>query len=291
MLNVPNVSQITVARTKNTKNQRVWDKKIYCPFCPQKISKFAEHIIARHMSEKEVYNISCLEKNSSPRKKEIAKLRDLGNYLHNVNVVQEKKGEIVFGKRPSQRSNVDLNRYSPCNNCYKFLITADLWRHHKKCLQVPRNGTPSYNRQQHSKNLLPVTGEAYQWLKDNVIPKMNSDALTLALKNDNLILAFGCKLYTKHSHEKHLQVQYISQKMRELARFLLSARAIDSSIKTLSDCMNAKKFLTVTAAVRKLCVFDKISHKFENPHLAMKIGHSLNHCANILLCQALMKGD
>ena len=78
--------------------------------------------------------------------------------------------------------------------------------------------------------------------------------------------------------------------MRELARFLICVRQIDT-IQTLSDCIQAKKFLTVVAAVRKLCGFDEHIHKYENHHLDMKIGHSLNNCANISLCHVLMQGN
>lgn len=79
--------------------------------------------------------------------------------------------------------------------------------------------------------------------------------------------------------------------MRELAKFLFSAREIDSTIKTLSDCMQAKNFLTVIVVVRRLCGFDERSRKYQNPQFAMTIGHSLDRCANLLLCKALMKGD
>lgn len=120
---------------------------------------------------------------------------------------------------------------------------------------------------------------------------MKADELTLVVKNDNLILAFGSKLYTKHGHEKHLQVQYVSQKMHELARFLICAREIDSKIQSLHDCIQANKFTIVIAAVKKLCGFDENTHRYSNPHLAMKVGHSLNHCASIALCESLMRGD
>ena len=59
----------------------------------------------------------------------------------------------------------------------------------------------------------------------------------------------------------------------------------------MSDCIQAKKFFTVVTAVRKLCGFDEHTHRYENPHLAMKIGHSLNNCTNISLCEALMQGN
>ena len=118
---------------------------------------------------------------------------------------------------------------------------------------------------------------------------MKLDEFILAVKNDSLILAYGSKLYTKHGHEKHLKVQYLSQKIRELARFLTCVCQIDTTIQKLSDCIQANKFLMVVAVIRKLCGFDEHSHKYENPHLAMKIGHNLNNCANISLCETVAR--
>ena len=82
-------------------------------------------------------------------------------------------------------------------------------------MQIPQNKPQSCNHQQHSIYLSHVTCESHKLFIENEIPKIKLDEFTSAAKNDCLILAHGSKLYIKHGHEKHLQVQYLSQKIRE----------------------------------------------------------------------------
>jgi len=61
-------------------------------------------------------------------------------------------------------------------------------------------------------------------LRENVLAKMNDDRIAVVAKNDPLVVKFGETLYEKHGHHDHLH-GFISNKLREVARFLLSVRA------------------------------------------------------------------
>ncbi|XP_053400253.1 uncharacterized protein LOC123523522 [Mercenaria mercenaria] len=112
----------------------------------------------------------------------------------------------------------------------------------------------------------------------------------MKVKSDPLILALGQRKFDKTGQYPHTH-QYIAQKLRELARFVIALQKIDSSIKTLSDCFSAKHWETVISAVKDLALFDNASKFFSKPTLAKKIGHSLKNCAKMFGNNALKTGD
>ena len=73
----------------------------------------------------------------------------------------------------------------------------------------------------------------------------------------------------------------ISQKMRELARSLITARKEDKNIKCLSDVIDQSKFNVTIKSSRVLCGYNEQSNLFLNPSLALKIGQQLNEMCQI----------
>lgn len=138
--------------------------------------------------------------------------------------------------------------------------------------------------------MLPVAYEVSAGLKENVLKKMASDEVTMAVRNDRLILRVGEKFVQKHGHD-HLS-SYISQKMRELGLFLLVARKIDPSVQNLNDVLVPEKYLKVTIeATRTLCKYNTITNTYGNPSLALKLQHLLKKCTRIKKSEALIERD
>lgn len=139
--------------------------------------------------------------------------------------------------------------------------------------------------------LLPVPAGASESL-NNVLASARDqkDSIFLAVKNDPLILKLGSRLYHRHGHMTHLN-QYIMQKMRELGRFLIEARKLNDDIIRLQDCINAQQFRVTAEAARKTAGYKEKEKKFKTPSLALKIGHSLKKCAEIVLGEAFMLED
>lgn len=79
--------------------------------------------------------------------------------------------------------------------------------------------------------------------------------------------------------------------MRELARFVNSGRAIDSSVLSLRDCIDSLKFLVCVEAVKVLCGYDNDNMTFTTPSLARKLGHALHKVARQLKTKAIQNGD
>jgi len=59
--------------------------------------------------------------------------------------------------------------------------------------------------------------------------EMNNDRIAVVAKNDPLVVKFGESLYEKHGHHDHLH-GFISNKLIEVARFLLSVRECKSKV-------------------------------------------------------------
>ena len=89
-------------------------------------------------------------------------------------------------------------------------------------------------------------------MKEKIHGRMIVDDITMAARTDSLIMKLGEKLYLKHVNLLKFY-NYISQKMRELGRFLIKARTIDSSIKTLTDVIDPAKFPVAIQTTRLLC--------------------------------------
>ncbi|KAL3884920.1 hypothetical protein ACJMK2_025019 [Sinanodonta woodiana] len=88
-------------------------------------------------------------------------------------------------------------------------------------------------------------------------------------------------MFAKCAKQPH-QFQYVKQKMRELARFLLLTRDTNASIISLMDYINRPIFKDVIRAARETC---------NGLDLFLKLGHSLNKCAGILKIQVIQAED
>ena len=70
---------------------------------------------------------------------------------------------------------------------------------------------------------LPLVSEG---LKDNVYTRMTNDEVTICARNDNIIVKIGEHMYQKNGQHAHM-AHFITQKMREMARFLTVARQVE----------------------------------------------------------------
>ena len=277
---------IFVCTTKNT-YRRIWDRKNSCIFCDKMVSNLYKHLISMHNKESQVSKLLCMRKGSIERSEIIKKIRNAGNYKHNISVLEKGTGHIIPSKRPKHGSNID--EYMFCDSCFGVFKKNHFWRHKKKCAKrttLPqgrkRNPPVSYAFQ-------PVHSECTKELKDNIFPQIKCDDVCLAVKNDSLILAFGARLYKKHGKEKH-QHSYIRNKLREIGRFLITLRKIDSSL-DLNMAIDPKNFEIVIKAVHILGQYDEKSGVFQNPSIVLKIGHTLKHCASIKKSKAIIQQD
>jgi hypothetical protein len=275
--------------SRNEKGKRVWDKLHVCVYCEESFTNLTKHLLRRHKNENEVVRIRNLPKKSKIRADSLLKLRNAGDYKHNMDVLKNGNGTLITWSRKEGDEHCPSD-YLPCEDCLAFFLKDTLWRHKKTC---PFKKDTQVNRQVQSSAslLLPVSKKISAGMKEKVIKNMLYDEVTMAVRNDSLILAIGEKLFQKHGHLKHLST-YISQKMRELGRLLITARKIDPKIQFLSDLISPAKFSEVVVpATRALCKYDDSTNGYGNPSLAIKIGHLLKKCARIKKSASLISGD
>lgn len=268
--------------------KRQYDKKQFCPFCNNSVAKLPRHMESRHIVEPEVEEISKLPLKSAERKRLLEKLLRRGNYKHNVEVLRSNEGVIV----PARRSAVEKSSeyFVPCEYCFAFCLQRDLWKHVKVCKHKPSDDGIRRRHRSRGAMLLPSADSASSGLKEGVFARMNNGPEAILIRNDALLVSYGNNLFFQHGHASHRH-QYISQKLRQLARFMLAVRKMDNSILRLADCINPSKFAVVIQAVQVVSGFDEQTHLYKIPSMPLKLGHSLHDCANIRIAEALQKSD
>ena len=287
------ISSTVTVQTSNNKNGRCWDKKQCCPYCKLMYPKLARHLEQIHSSETDVAAALAMPKKSKERKQKWEELRSKGNFAHNSEVIKAGKGELIPYRRP--RKNVSSKEYLPCSHCYSLFIKKDLWKHIQNCsvLAAVKSevvGPVPHSHQKQSLALLPVCEAATKTFKGNILDTMQADSISFVARKDALITNFGLKMYAKAGEQVH-QYNYIKQKLRELARFLIQARLESKAVDNLESVIDPTKFKIVVESVKKLAGYNIQTGTFDVPSLALKLGHSLKKCALYLETQALQSND
>ena len=127
---------VTLRKKKGVSSgcKRVYDKVHFCTFCKSRIvSNIARHLVTVHIDESAVQEILLLPKQCQQRKLLLQRLVNDGNFKHNINVIQQGKGELVVGRR-STISAKNVSDYVPCEFCKRWQSKKNAWRHAKTCM-------------------------------------------------------------------------------------------------------------------------------------------------------------
>ena len=87
------------------------------------------------------------------------------------------------------------------------------------------------------KNLDPVSLDEKPF-RDMILNEMNDDDVKRAVERDTLIKEFGRRLHEKHPEPQ--KKNYIVNKLRELGRFLVEGKKVNSW-SSLEDSLDPKK--------------------------------------------------
>jgi len=263
----------------------VHDKRHACYYCDMLVTNIGRHYQEIHSAEAEVKQL-CQTGNKKEKQFQLSKLRLLGDYHHNLKVIQTQKGLMILVRRPSHGHTPDVGDYLPCTLCLGFLHRKDLWRHIKHCpCRMEPLEAHSFRRYQMESRLLlaPILNDcssASQALQ-NVLSVMKKDTIGLVARNDPLILSYGSICADKMARH---ETTYVSQKMRQLARLLMKLRELKGCADAhLSDFLSPDSFDDVVSAVKLECQFvpsdEQHMARLSTPSLAMKLGHALQKCA------------
>lgn len=211
-------------------------------------------------------------------------LRNKGNWQHNLKVFKEGNGEIVTCIRLSEEASV--NDYLPCQHCYGMFKRTVHGRHEKACRV--RNVVEVEKVHKSSSEHLPIRESSHEM--QNFIHTMFQDEVTSQIIGDTMICKYGDALFARKGHEEP-QHRYITQKMRELGRFVLAAKEIDKSVNCLKDLCDPTKLDLTIKAVRRVSNYSTSTTAYRTPSTAVKIGFSLKGALEAWVGHCLMMSD
>lgn len=108
-------------------------------------------------------------------------------------------------------------------------------------------------------------------------------------QGDSLIRLFGCRLYQNH-RDHHLK-RFISQRIRQISKFLIILRSLVPNLKDLKDFLKPKYFVNIVEAAKQLSGYDEKLNPYIHPSNALKIGHTIIQCAEILKTQMMINNN
>uniref|UniRef100_UPI0037E90ED1 uncharacterized protein isoform X2 n=1 Tax=Semicossyphus pulcher TaxID=241346 RepID=UPI0037E90ED1 len=130
--------------------------------------------------------------------------------------------------------------------------------------------------------LLPISSGASESCSE-VLHRMNQDHVSHQVKSDWLICKYGNKLMGNQDGSQR-RYDYVSQKLRELGRFLLAAKSLDPGVQTLQDLLAPGRLSLALTAARKAS-----GYRWSRPPLAVKT--TLKTVCEIAMGESLQDGD
>jgi len=223
---------------------------------------------------------------SDPKKQRegFARLRNRGNFCHNTEVLETRKGSLICLRKTKQIKSP--RKYLPCEHCLSMVLARNLYRRTLKCpLKKHSDATVGRKLVKRSAHCMlrgaVKGGKSHMSAKfqEEILQSMRCDKVSEVCKTDDLIIRFGECLHERLGSQR---AHDISQRMRLLARLLQKVNAERQERITLSQCLTVSNFDNIVKATRSLCeVFDDPSGRplFRIPSLGLKLGHSLKSCA------------
>lgn len=201
----------------NNHDYRHYDKQFYCMYCEKPRGKLKKHLLSMHKEEDEVLQ---MENESDPQKKTMVyeRIRNIGNHLHNLEVIKSGKGQLCVSYRPRGHSYVRAVNYGPCLYCYAYYPKRELWRHNKSCKFSTHKKERKRALTVASRMLLPMAKGTSSTLLQ-LTEAMRNDSVTRIVKSDSTILAYGEKLCGNNCKERSNFTCIIHQKGKDTPGF------------------------------------------------------------------------
>ncbi|XP_070401964.1 uncharacterized protein [Nothobranchius furzeri] len=275
--------------TKKEDGSRKYNKKHHCVYCGGLVQKMSRHLLRKHKDKVEVAKASSLPKNSKQRRLQFDYIRNKGNFEHNSEVLQKKQGKLIPWKQPN--AQMDGQIFKHCVYCFGLFNRKQMWRHFQSCKFKPQDelskgGKTKVQALCAFAEAVPLGfSDAYWRFLSNLI----QDKITLAIKQDHCILDYGYRLFKKNEKLVN-QHQYIRQKLRELGRLLLEAKAV-SPVNSVKDLIKPEKYSQVISATKRLAGFNDENGKYQKPSLARKVGHNIHSLAMFVKTEGLKMKD
>lgn len=123
---------------KTEHNTRIYDKRQACysgkKLFPKIHVHVAPHYQAVHARESEMVKALAFPVKSTERNlRELERLRLLGNFHHNTEVLRTKCCSLIEVRCHIESEAISPDEFQPCTHCYGFVWHNELWWHNKTC--------------------------------------------------------------------------------------------------------------------------------------------------------------
>ncbi|XP_076107660.1 uncharacterized protein LOC143075943 isoform X3 [Mytilus galloprovincialis] len=294
--------KVKVKRIHKLNGKRQYNKLLACYFC----GKVFRHRIKKHLeschSKETMVASACSKTNKIERRKLFDRIKNFGSFKYNVKILAEGQGNLIVCRRPSKETLNSVD-FLPCLYCYGFYGRKELWRHTKKCaFNKNKNKSQLQDASIIARSKLVLAGGLSPYLeeKEVAVPKeleetcfikMHRDQIFDNIVNDILILQFGKFMISQLGPRR---TNYVSQRMRQLARLKLKFNEMNKSEKDLQSLINPEYFDCIITAIQKLAGYHRNEQQifaFETPSLALNMGHNLVKTAEIKRGNAIRMSD
>jgi hypothetical protein len=163
---------------------RIYDKKHTCFFCHKEYSKIARHLEQVHGEEEEVKTALKYDPNDPKRVEQFEKLCRMGNFNHNMKVLDINEGELKVVRRPPANAKVNPKDYLPCKFCHGFFLDNELWRHAPKCKFRNEETESSSKRMKYDGKFMLAAGQLTTPALNNLSLKKHNKPDVLPLTDD-----------------------------------------------------------------------------------------------------------
>ncbi|XP_044590316.1 uncharacterized protein LOC123268918 [Cotesia glomerata] len=221
-------------------------------------------------------------KKSKQRSEIIQQIRKQGNFQEYL------RGTV----RPTYQSKNRQGEYVPCASCKGLYSKQYLYRHHKVCRAVKITKDPgTIKHLSASQTLIACSLDTSNTInrlrvKEEVFNKMAADEISLVAKTDIVIVLYGEQYLKMHKREQLKVV--CSQKMREMARFLIQIRKIENNDKfPFIDVLTPSMFEKVLDATKRVAGFDIETNSYRSPSLPPHIGTALKQISELVIAMLL----
>lgn len=177
-----------------------------CMFCEQQFQKLSRHQRRHHKEELSVAAAMKLKDGSDAQILAFEKIRLLGDYHHNCNVLAVGEGELIVVRKPSKPTS--QAKFLPCPHRLGFFKGDELWWHCLVCQHKAVTEEKKWKKfQAEAKLLFPTcfvsTPDVDAHLYKNLISSMRNDSILCVARRDQLITNFGAGILQKVGIKNH----------------------------------------------------------------------------------------
>ena len=117
---------ISILVHKTAMKQKAW-----CVFCGRRVSQLMQHLLYKHMKEKEVIDVFNYGVNTYKRKQKLQVISDKGLCQHNARVLEAGSGTLIPLRTPGNLEELTLEQF--CEGCYVFVEKNFVESHKLSC--------------------------------------------------------------------------------------------------------------------------------------------------------------